>query len=302
MLLVAPPKTGKSRLVMQLGLCVATGKHFLGQPVRPGTVAYLSLEDPPQLTQDRVRATQARLQTTLQRGKFFMHATWAQGEAAVNLARERLAEMTDPRLFIVDVLQRIRDNKDSHKPLYEVDYDQLKPWAELRRDFPGLSIVIVHHTRKYKSREVEDPFSEISGTQGLAGAVDSLWMLLRPGLAQTDKANPQSSKDKLLFYVRSRYNKYGDFEAVLESSQDLIELTDMKPWELADADKQVDIRKLMETDPAKLWTSSDVHTKLDDGTTINATRNALKRMAKRGWIIGQNGAGYTLVDMTSSKM
>jgi len=303
-LLAGPPKAGKSRFNMQLGLCVASGVPFLGQAVSQGAVVYLSLEDPMHLSQERAKATAKKVGITKRLGKnFYITATWDNGLEAVTRAKEMLVRMVaeddlTPRLLIIDVLQRIRDGKDSRKPQYEVDYEQLKPWAELRRDFPTLTILITHHTRK---AEVEDPFDAISGTQGLAGSVDSLLMLRRPGKDATGGDNHEEVKDRLLFYVRSRYRRTGDFEAVLKSEPDLITLTTEKPWELASAWKQVALRKLMETNATKMWTSTELHALLDDNTKIGTTKQTLKLMEKRGWVIGHHGEGYTLVDQAVAK-
>jgi hypothetical protein len=303
-LLAGPPKTGKSRFNLQLALCVATGKLFLGQAVKQGAAVYLSLEDPMSLTQERARGTIKRLGINQRMGKnLYIAATWDAGEEAVARAKAMLDHMVTedklvPRLLVIDVLQRLRDPKEQKKPQYEVDYEALKPWAELRRDYPTLAIVITHHTRK---AEVEDPFDAISGTQGLAGSADSMLVLRRPGKHAIGGEVEEEIKDRLLFYVRSRYRKDGDFEAVIRSERDLMMLTDEKPWELVGSGRQNEIRKLMETDPEKTWTSTEIHARVGENTKLGTTQKHLQRMAKKGVVVGDNGVGYRLLSTTSAK-
>lgn len=78
-----------------------------------------------------------------------------------------IQEHKDTGLIIIDTLQKIR-GKENDTISYAKDYDavsQLKEFA----DKNDLCIILVHHTRKQIS---DDPFDMISGTNGLAGAVD----------------------------------------------------------------------------------------------------------------------------------
>lgn len=59
--------------------------------------------------------------------------------------------------------------------LYDGDYDAVAPLSALGLKY-GVSILIVHHTRKQAS---DDAFDTISGSTGLTGAVDGLMVLQR---------------------------------------------------------------------------------------------------------------------------
>lgn len=52
---IAPPKVGKSWLVTDAGLCIATGRPWLGCPVEAGKVLILDNELHPQTSADRIR-------------------------------------------------------------------------------------------------------------------------------------------------------------------------------------------------------------------------------------------------------
>src|SRR5207253_7377003 len=79
------------------------------------------------------------------------------------------------RLVVVDTLKRVRPQERKLGRIYDSDYDALSPLGELGRKH-GVSIVVVHHTRKM---EGEDPFDLISGSLGLTGAADGAWVLKR---------------------------------------------------------------------------------------------------------------------------
>ena len=294
-----PPKTGKSRVLMQLALSIASGTPFLNAAVRKGYVLMLSLEDPISLSQSRLRGTMAqlKLQKSDVAGQLYWKVEWDQGQAAVDRVREALElqkqEGHTPRLVIIDTLQRVRDAKEQRKTQYEIDYEGVKPWAELRRDWPDTLFVLVHHTRKSES---EDAFDMISGTQGLFGAVDGAFVLRRPGKAVLGSETlGEEAKDKLLLYGRNRYYHHGDLEVVLQSEQDLVAVTELKPWELVGSGKQIEILKTMETDKDKVWTSTELQLLIDgeaDKRRVTTIRTHLKRMKDKGKIFSLDGVGY----------
>jgi predicted Rossmann fold nucleotide-binding protein DprA/Smf involved in DNA uptake len=56
------------------------------------------------------------------------------------------------------------------------DYNALKILADLCKQFPGVSICVLHHTTKANH---EDPLACISGSHGLTAAVDGYMVLTR---------------------------------------------------------------------------------------------------------------------------
>ena len=80
-------------------------------------------------------------------------------------------EHSDLKIVFIDTLQMIRN---SDEPSYSSDYKELTVLKNLA-DNLGISIVIVHHTRKSIDR---DPFNMISGSTGLSGCVDGSMVLI----------------------------------------------------------------------------------------------------------------------------
>lgn len=173
-LLGGRPKVGKSWLLMNAALGVATGGVFLGEHVEGGDVLLLALED-------NERRLQSRLSIMLagQKASTRLHMTTA-CPTLDHGGKEAISAWCDgvenPRLIIVDVFTRIRPQAQSGTRLYEADYQAVLPLKALADD-RGLGVIACVHTRKEAA--VVDPFDSISATTGLAGAADSILILDR---------------------------------------------------------------------------------------------------------------------------
>ncbi|OBK44853.1 AAA family ATPase [Mycobacterium sp. 1081908.1] len=168
-ILAAAPKIGKSWLVLNLGLAVASGTSFLDVPVEQRPVLYLALEDGQRRLQERQRrildgqpAPEALLLRT--------DALDASG-AAKQFATDHAGK--NP-VIVIDTLARIRPTRGPRADIYREDYQfgsSLKAIADL-----GATVLGVHHTRKGES---EDFLELASGTNGLMGAADFVMVLTR---------------------------------------------------------------------------------------------------------------------------
>jgi hypothetical protein len=172
------PKGGKSFAMMQASLEIAEGSPVWGHYAceRAGTL-YLSLED-------NERRLQARLGKMMGLGRptnwHFLTEAPTLGEYLTLALDDWLDEHEDVRLVVVDTLTRVRDRSQQRGSNYEIDYDAVAAFQRLaaRR---RVCIVLVCHTRKPKEApEDEDPFDTVSGTLGLLGACDTIWVLKRP--------------------------------------------------------------------------------------------------------------------------
>ncbi|MGW7484419.1 AAA family ATPase [Nonomuraea muscovyensis] len=173
-LLAGPPKVGKSWLSLGLGLAVASGAKALEAiEVEPGPVLYLALEDTARRLQNRMGKilggqpapkdlTLATTCPTLPQG----------GEEAIARWLERHG---NARLVVIDVFAKIRGTTPPGLSAYDADYAAMSR-AKRLADTYGVAVVLVHHVRKMAS---EDFLSEVSGTNGLAGAADATLVLKR---------------------------------------------------------------------------------------------------------------------------
>lgn len=175
--LAGKPKLGKSWLVLDLAVAVAQGGWTLGdRHCQEGSVLYGALED-----------SERRLKSRME--KVCHKAAWPAGLHFATeipaLTAGGLEEIEawidanpDARLVIVDTFAKVRPGKGRDETQYEADYRAaglLKRLADGRR----VGVIMVHHTTKAPA---EDPFDMISGTNGIAGAVDTL-MVITTGAA-----------------------------------------------------------------------------------------------------------------------
>ncbi|QHK18820.1 AAA family ATPase [Pseudarthrobacter psychrotolerans] len=191
-LLVAPPKIGKSWMVLGLGVAAATGDCAFGSiPVDRRPVLYLALEDGARRLQSRLRTIGV---TTGPRGLFFMTDVPAGPIPTIATFLERNAEHKP--LVILDTLGKVRGTYGGNDA-YGNDYSQMSALKDLVDRHPGSSLIVVHHTNK---GEKSDFLDSVSGTQGLAGAADSILLI------QRDRQTESST-----LHVTSRDAKEGQY-------------------------------------------------------------------------------------------
>jgi AAA domain len=179
-LLAGAPKSRKSFLALHLALNVAQGsKVFERFEVLQSTgVLYLDLE----MSENSVHRRVANMMhgktwpTNLYFG-FGDDWPWRGSEAGDHLELWLDAHM-DVRVVIIDVLAQWKEAVDPRTPVYTADYDALKKIQRLatRRN---ICIIVVHHTNKTKMLKGDNPFDKISGSTGIQGAVDAMWLLTK---------------------------------------------------------------------------------------------------------------------------
>jgi hypothetical protein len=177
-LLVAPPKTGKSFLALQLAYEFAAGRPCLGfTPARPLRVIYLDIDAP--ATEMRDRLEQWMPEHPPGPALAFPHpddvtrpldVTTPAGRAWVAEARE-LA----PDLVVLDVLRE----------LHSVNEDQAHEIKRVTDALDGalprpIATLLVHHTRKIGDEAaMVDPVKYARGSGGLTGWADAVWLVHR---------------------------------------------------------------------------------------------------------------------------
>jgi len=172
-LLAGPPKLGKSVLALNLAVAVATdGQVYGGYVCGTGDVIYLALEDNERRLQTRIKANLNGRPPTDRMQLYHLGSEWpCLGEGCITELRRKIDACTNPKLLIVDTLARVRPRQERRKAQYDLDYNDLSRFHVLTSQYPGLTIIIISHTRKAAA---DDVFDTISGTQGLSGAVDTL--------------------------------------------------------------------------------------------------------------------------------
>ena len=179
-ILAGAPKVGKSWLVQHLCLAISEGGKALNHfDCNTGEVLSLALEDTPQRFKKRMQIlNQGRVGPE---GAYFAN-DWPTLPEGVYDLEEWLQSSTNPRLVIIDTLQKIRGRGGTAKMegIYERDYNDVGLLQKLAGKFQ-VAIILVHHKRKAES---QDTYDSVSGSVGITGAADSVWILERKDRAE----------------------------------------------------------------------------------------------------------------------
>ena len=166
-ILAGQAKLGKSWLLLDLCLKVAKGDFFWSQETEKGTVLYLSLEDRLNRIKDRI----CKITDSVPPNIYLTVMA-----KSIRNGLERQIEMfiqdhPDTNLVVIDTLQKVRRRNGEN--FYAGDYKDISRLKYIA-DKHNISIVCVHHTNKKYS---EDPFNCVSGSTGLTGAADNIYVL-----------------------------------------------------------------------------------------------------------------------------
>ena len=176
--LAGAPKVGKSWLAQSLSLSVASGKDALGHfPSNQGQVLHLALEDTVQRFQERMKKLcHVKPVSALANANFAQN--WDTLPEGVQSLHEWITSQTRPRLIVIDTFQKIRARSANRfeDNAYARDYAEVGMLHHLAcRN--NIAILLIHHKRKALS---EDPFNSVSGSSGITGAADAIWMFDKP--------------------------------------------------------------------------------------------------------------------------
>lgn len=183
-ILSGDPKIGKSWLLYQACVAVATGKPLWRgrEPEIQGDTLLLALEDNDRRMQRRLHTLLPRF-ATMSGTKFnypdvsqlHYSTQWPRAEEGVKHIAQWLREHPGARMVVIDTVSAFRDPEPGRKSAYATDYavgEMLKPLA---KEF-SCAIVLVMHNRKAAS---DDPLQMVSGTQGMTGGVDNVLVMKR---------------------------------------------------------------------------------------------------------------------------
>lgn len=169
-ILAGSPKIGKSWLSLNLCTAIAKGDTIWGLQAEQGNVLYLALEDNYNRLQTRIK----QIETDKQDISRLHMATASFGlrDGLLEQIRDFLSKHENTNLIIIDTLEHIR-NTGADKSLYSCDYRDMTRLREITNNYK-LTLMLVHHTRKMYD---PDPLNTISGSTGLVGSVDGVFVL-----------------------------------------------------------------------------------------------------------------------------
>jgi hypothetical protein len=212
-LLAASPKAGKTTLMRQVAEAVNCGSEVLGEKCTKGDVLFLSLEEGEVLFREKLKLMNIPEENL--RG-IRVEFEWPQAARGVDRLRDWLKNRSGERsaaLIIIDSLARFRLTPSTKANIFMEDYNALKILADLCKQFPGVSVCVLHHTTKANH---DDPLASISGSHGLTAAVDGYMVLTRKAgeykLHAGGRLWPSENQDFTLLRSGQRWWLHGAFD------------------------------------------------------------------------------------------
>ena len=235
------PKRGKSWLMLDLAMSVATGgqvwKHF---PVHePQPVLYMALEDDRDLIWERLQAIQPGVKPT---GTFdFLYNFPKLNEGGLEKL-QGYAKSGRYRLIIIDVLARVESagKRGSDKTYHDI-YDMLAPLQDLRRQYP-FCLVLVTHLRKSEAQEV---FDGLHGSVAYQGLQDSLWVLERPIDHAAGAIHTLGKRDQRQVLHVSLVDGHWEFQGYGEEMQQLLDRQHIRDLIIDAGDRGLTINEVL---------------------------------------------------------
>ncbi|WP_313524698.1 AAA family ATPase [Anaerotignum sp.] len=220
-ILAGSGKIGKSWLSLDMCVAVAGGGSLWDFKANEGEVLYLALED----THPRLKERLERVSEKHSHNDKLHLAISSLGitDGLIEQIKAFISAKPNTKLIVIDTLERIR-NSEQDKSMYSCDYRDI---GKLREILTGnaATLLLVHHTRKMYD---PDPLNTLSGSTGLVGAVDGVWVL--------EKEKRTEGKGKLTIANRDteghcfkvefdkencRWNFLGTEEEMAENEDDL---------------------------------------------------------------------------------
>ena len=179
------PKVGKSWLVLDWCVRIAKGEKIWNFPTTKGTTLYLSLEDNTTRLQERLIAVTENAPDNVHFANFCHRL----GDGLEEQMKTFVASHPDTVLIVIDTFQMIRST--GSEVSYASDYNEIEILKKLAEELK-ITILLVHHLRKQGD---SDPFNMLSGTNGLAGGVDTMFVLDKSKRCSTNATLYCSGRD-----------------------------------------------------------------------------------------------------------
>lgn len=212
-------KLGKTWLAIDFALAVSTGGVAMGSvSVEQGDVLYIDMENGPRRIQRRIETLYAdeRHRPDLSRLEWVTDAPQLD-KGFIPALEDWRRNVSQPRLVIIDVLQRIKPAGIASRNSYENDYSTFAPlqqWAMKS----GIAVLALHHTKKGGA---DDPLEALSGSNGLSACADTTLVLDRDtnGITLYVRGRDVEEKESALSFSGGLWTVRGDAKDVRRTNE-----------------------------------------------------------------------------------
>lgn len=186
---------------------------------------------------------------------------------------------TDTTLIVIDTFQMIRNNSELS---YANDYNEIGKLKQYT-DEMSISILLVHHLRKQGD---SDPLNKLSGTTGISGAVDAVFIL--------DKDKRNENKANLLCTGRDIEQREFQLSFNKENcTWDLINDSLENPVPSM-PQEMIDFIEFMKLQKYFKGSNTDLANEFNQYSNYNLTAKSLKQMMNKfRYDLDDNGVQFT---------
>ena len=176
------PKLGKSWMVLNLGLLIASNKEINPSfkfDITPGVVLYIALEDNERRLHRRLK--KCCRNKGIPPDLYFATEWPIIGMGGLRAIENFIIQIPETRLIIIDPIAKIwpiatKGSKDPNRTIYHNDYEIIGNIKEISDKY-NVSILCNHHLTK--NQKGEDPLGLLSGSMGISGGIDTVMILKR---------------------------------------------------------------------------------------------------------------------------
>lgn len=181
-MLVGPPKIGKSYLAIQIGLAVAKGEAFMGRPSKSSKVLYLQFDTPHILWHERLNELR-RAGITFHDNFVMLDPSTSRSQIDIRKSASDVAylkeivEEVKPQLVIIDTLRKCFSGDENSSDIGAEVFNLLNDI------FKEQAVLYIHHTHKLSpppGQKVQariSPVDAVRGTSFFSGEVDAVYLL-----------------------------------------------------------------------------------------------------------------------------
>ena len=224
-ILAGSGKIGKSWLALDICLSIATGIDFWGYKTIGTETLYLALEDNYRRLQSRMLEVVEETETDFEKVNFAI-ASRGISNGLIEQVNQFMAVFPKTKLIVIDTLEHIRNTK-TETSMYSHDYNDIQTIRAIT-EVHNVTVLLIHHTRKMFD---PDPLNTLTGSTGLVGAVDGVWIL--------EKEKRTENKGKLTIINRDtegycfkvecdkenfKWNNLGDYETSTKQEDNFCDL------------------------------------------------------------------------------
>ena len=177
-------KSGKTYLLLQLAVSLASGTPFLGRDVpKTRRVLYYYLEGGRRQVKTRFEELYGA-EFSPPAGLIFVHRFPRLGSGGLSVLEQHI-EKHRPDVVIFDTWQLIRTPVNGKATAYEKEYAELALIrGQIMAKF-GVSVFLAHHLKQFRRGDITDPMSMFNGSAAISGAVDTAMIMFRERFSET---------------------------------------------------------------------------------------------------------------------